>query len=136
MGRAYDNIDVGDHQPGIEQGFYEELLGENLEDIDDEKMLKRYTVPFIIWANYEIEAQDNIVTSTNYLQNLLLEAAKLPKSSVNKFIDKVEEQVPAINALGHYTKSGKWVSNEELTPEILAEYKNLAYYLLTKKQEN
>ena len=126
----------GDHQPGIEQGFYEELLGENLEDIDDEKMLKRYTVPFIIWANYEIEAQENIVTSTNYLQNLLLEAAKLPKSSVNKFIDKVEEQVPAINALGHYTKSGKWVSNEELTPEILAEYKNLAYYLLTKKQEN
>ena len=124
----------GDHQPGIEQEFYEELLGKNLEDLDDEELLKRYSVPFIIWANYDIPEQENVVTSTNYLQNLLFDVAKLPKSSVTKFTDTVRQEYPAINALGHYDKNGTWESNEKLDSELLKEYKDLEYYLLTNKE--
>lgn len=125
----------GDHQPGIEQGFYEELYGKSLDQVNGEDMLKRYTVPFLIWANYDIEAKDNVLTSTNYLQNLLLETAGLPKGSVNNFVDKVKAEVPAINALGHYDTSGNWLNNDTLKPEILSQYKNLEYYLLTHKQQ-
>ncbi len=125
----------GDHLPGIEQEFYEELYGKKLEEVKGEELLKRYTVPFIIWANYDIEEKENIVTSTNYLQSLLFETAGLPKSSIAKFTDKVRAEVPAINALGHYDKNGKWYNNEDINDGILKEYKDLEYYLLTKKEE-
>ena len=90
----------GDHMPGIEQEFYEELYGKKLDNVKGEELLKRYTVPFIIWANYDIEEKDNLITSTNYLQSLLFETAGLPKSSIAKFTDKVRTQIPAINSLG------------------------------------
>lgn len=124
----------GDHQPAIEQGFYEELYGKSLDDLTDEEAVNRYTVPFLIWANYDIEEKDGIVTSTNYLQNLLLETAELPKNSVNNFVDKVREEVPAINAFGHYSTDGEWLENDVLEPEVLREYRDLEYYLLTTKE--
>lgn len=124
----------GDHQPAIEQGFYEELYGKSLDDLTDEEAVNRYTVPFLIWANYDIEEKDGIVTSTNYLQNLLLETAGLPKNSVNNFVDKVREEVPAINAFGHYSTDGEWLENDVLEPEVLREYRDLEYYLLTTKE--
>ena len=74
------------------------------------------------------------MTSTNYLQNLLFDIAKLPKSSVTKFTDTVKQEYPAINALGHYDKNGTWESNEKLDSELLKEYKDLEYYLLTNKE--
>lgn len=125
----------GDHMPGIEQEFYEELYGKKLDNVKGEELLKRYTVPFIIWANYDIEEKDNLITSTNYLQSLLFEVAGLPKSSIAKFTDKVRAQIPAINSLGHYDKNGKWHNNEDIESGILKEYKDLEYYLLTKKEE-
>ena len=99
----------------------------------DEELLKRYTVPFLIWANYDIEERDGLITSTNYLQSLLLETAGLPKSSVENFTDKVREEVPAINALGHYDKNGVWRDNEKSDLAILKQYRDLEYYLLTQK---
>ena len=123
----------GDHQPGIEQAFYEELYGKELDFVTDEELLKRYTVPFLIWANYDIEERDGLITSTNYLQSLLLETAELPKSSVENFTDKVRAEVPAINALGHYDKNGVWRDNEKPDLAILKQYRDLEYYLLTQK---
>lgn len=125
----------GDHQPGIEQGFYEELYGKSLDEVSGEEMVKRYTVPFLIWANYDIEERDGIFTSVNYLQNLLLDTAGLPKNSVNNFIDKVEEEVPVINAFGHYNKDGEWLENDVLEPDILRQYRDLEYYLLSRKED-
>ena len=125
----------GDHQPGIEQGFYEELYGKSLDEVSGEEMVKRYTVPFLIWANYDIEERDGIFTSVNYLQNLLLDTAGLPKNSVNNFIDKVEEEVPVINAFGHYNKDGEWLENDVLEPDILRQYRDLEYYLLSHKED-
>lgn len=125
----------GDHQPSIEQAFYEELYGKSLDEVSGEDMLKRYTVPFLIWANYDIEEKDGLLTSVNYLQDLLLDTAGLPKNSVNNFIDKVREEVPVINAFGHYNKEGEWLENDVLDTDILRQYRDLEYYLLTNKED-
>lgn len=123
----------GDHQPGIEQEFYEELYGKSLGELSDEELINRYRVPFVIWANFDIEEKQNVKISTNYLQELLLETANLPKSSVNNFVDKVRTEYPVINAMGKYDKNYTWTSNDKIDSDILKQYQNLQYYLLTNK---
>ena len=74
----------GDHFPSIETAFYEELLGKPQSEWDLEDIQKRYAVPFIIWANYDIEEEQNAVISNNYLENMLLKQAgiDLPRYKV------------------------------------------------------
>lgn len=93
----------GDHFPSVEAGFYEELNGGPLDTL--ESQMKEYMVPFFIWANYDIPEQEVEITSLNYLSRYLLEAAELPLSPYHEFLKDLEEEIPAINALGYYSKS-------------------------------
>lgn len=121
----------GDHFPAIEQKFYEELKNKPLYQWSFEESLTRYIVPFVIWANYDIEEQKDVVTSVNYLQNYLLEVANIPKNGLNVFLDKQQEKIKAINAVGHHTENENWIPNEE-NPDLLSQYKKMGYYLLTE----
>lgn len=138
--RQYDEPTVivmfGDHQPAIEQSFYEELYGKTLDEISTEELLKRYKVPFFIWTNYEQESRDDIVTSTNYLSNYILESAGLPKNKINRFLDTIEEDIPQINALGHYDVNGDWSENDTSKSDALEKYNYLEYYMLTHKPDD
>lgn len=40
----------GDHQPAVEQEFYEELYGKSLSKLSTEELQQRYKIPFVIWA--------------------------------------------------------------------------------------
>ena len=88
----------GDHLPAVEEEFYEEVKGKPLSEWTDTELVSRYTVPFMIWANYDIKERDDIFTSTNYLQNFLYDAASIPKNGLNEFMDKMFATVPAINS--------------------------------------
>lgn len=45
----------GDHQPKLEDSFYELLYGKSLSSLSLKEQQKKYTVPFIMWANYDID---------------------------------------------------------------------------------
>ena len=120
----------GDHMPAIEQEFYEELMGKPLYQWSYKEALTRYTVPFVIWANYDIEEKEDVLTSVNYLQNYLYEAAGIPKNGLNVFLDEQKQKISAINANGHM-EDGDWVLNEEKS-DLLSEYAKMNYYLLTE----
>lgn len=125
----------GDHMPAVEQEFFEELYGNQLSKLSSQELQKRYTVPFVIWANYNIESRKDIKTSPNYLSNLLLDAAKLPKSEVGDFTDEVMDSIPQINGTGYFDKNGAWHVRSEEKPEALRQYENVEYYMLTRKEE-
>lgn len=125
----------GDHQPAVEQGFFEELLGKPLDMLSGDELQARYRVPFMVWANFDIESETGIETSVNYLSNILMEKAGLPKSEVNMFLDRARGEIPQINAMGHYDANGVWTKNDTENSEILSEYKNLAYYMLKQKNK-
>lgn len=91
----------GDHYPKVESAFYDELHGGSFKTLD-EKMLK-YTVPFIIWANYDIDEQLVGCTSLNYLSRYLLDAAKIPLPPYYRFLSELEKVIPAISAQGYYS---------------------------------
>ena len=124
----------GDHQPAVEQEFYEELYGKSLSKLSTEELQQRYKIPFVIWANYDIESQDDLKTSPNYLSDLLLDTANVPKNEIENFTSEVRNDVPQINAMGHYDSEGNWVSRDEDTSNALDEYEAVEYYMLTRKE--
>ncbi|MDD6483728.1 MAG: LTA synthase family protein [Clostridiales bacterium] len=126
----------GDHDPAVETEFYEELMGKSLGSFTTEEMLARYKVPFVLWANFDIAAQDNVQISMNYLQNLLLETAGLPKNGMNKFLDEVKAKYPLMNATGYYDNTGVWHNSDEKGDELLNRYRQLNYYILTDKKKD
>lgn len=119
----------GDHFPNVGVGFFEELNGGPLDTL--ESQMEKYTVPFFIWANYDIPEQEVELTSLNYLSRYLLEAADLPLSPYHQFLKELEEAIPAINALGYYSKSqGGYISLTDARDgeaEWLSRYAKLQY---------
>ena len=79
----------GDHFPSIETSFYEELLGKPQSDWNLDDIQKRYAVPFIIWANYDIQEEQNAVISNNYLENMILKQAGIELPLYNKYVEKL-----------------------------------------------
>lgn len=119
----------GDHMPNIEREFYEELYGTSLDKLGYDQPQKRYLIPFVLWANYDIESEDNVNTSPCYLSNVLMDAVGLPKSRVQLYLDDLRQDVAQINPMGYYDAGGYW--HELSESDRIGEYYNLQYALLT-----
>ncbi|MBQ9687091.1 MAG: LTA synthase family protein [Oscillospiraceae bacterium] len=95
----------GDHQPAMPDSFLQELHGKSFDTLEEQMLL--YQIPYLIWANYDIEEKTPELTSINYLSNLLLETAGLPLPPYNRFLDKAQASIPAINAFCYRTADGQ-----------------------------
>ena len=91
----------GDHQPALDETFYEEISGTTANTLDEQQ--KRYKVPFFIWANYDIEEEYVDCTSLNYLSSYVYDAAGITLPPYNQFLQEMEDNIPAINANGFYS---------------------------------
>ena len=121
----------GDHFPSIETSFYEELLGKSQSDWDLEDIQKRYAVPFIMWANYDIQEEQNAVISNNYLENMILKQAGLELPLYNQYLEKLSADIPAMNVNGYMDASGKWHNygsdETDTVKNLLDDYEILQY---------
>ncbi len=132
----------GDHQPGIEQKFYEEMFkreGTSLFNLSLDEMQTKFIVPFRIWANYDIEEQDMGLISANYLSSIVLKNAGLEMPEYNHFLLKLMEQIPAMNVNGYMGNDGKYYeyTEENQYTKYINDYKNYQYnHLFDKSNEN
>lgn len=118
----------GDHQPALNNSFYEDLYKKPLYNLTLEERQKKYTVPFIIWANYDIKEQYVDKISTNYLSSLLLNVANLPSTRYNKFLNDTYKKLPVININGYVNSKGNYSTLDKLEDQnILNKYKILQY---------
>ena len=102
----------GDHQPWLEGEFYESIGAWKLSGL--EKKMTQYTVPFFIWANFDITPEEIPLTGINYLSHRLLSAAELPLSPYYEALRELESVVPALNPYGYYSKeNGGFVPLED-----------------------
>lgn len=119
----------GDHQPNLGMELVEELHGGPLETLD-ERMLQ-YTVPFFIWANYDIEEATVPCTSLNYLSRYVLECAGLELPTYYRILKDIEETIPAMNAFGYYSvEKGRFVTFDEAEgkeAQMLEMYEHIQY---------
>lgn len=130
----------GDHQPQVATNFYTEVLGGDFEKVDIAAAQRRQEVPFLLWANYDIPEEAGVTTSLNYLAALLMETAGLPLTEYQQFLLRLQETVPALNAVGYMDTDGTWQkSRDALSEEAragLLQYETLQYNLLFASLED
>lgn len=125
----------GDHQPG---DAVTKCINDSLTDSDyyyasEEDVIAndtenpRYIVPYIIWANYDIEETAGYDMSVNYLAANTLEIAGVPTDAYQNYLLQLQEEYPVITSV--YT--GKSADARE---ESLEEYRQLQYYQLFEKK--
>lgn len=119
----------GDHQPNLDSGFFEHLLGGDAATLSNEELQKRYQVPFFIWSNQDIEEKAGITISTNYLSSLLLKTAGLPMTAYNKYLMDLYEEYPVININGYIDAQGNHYEASAISEnQDLVGYNMLVYH--------
>ena len=120
----------GDHQPPLTNSFYEELYGKKLSERTTEEVLRQYAVPFFIWTNYDIQEEQDVVISPNYLGVLTARLAGLPMTGFMNFLSQLYEELPAVTPVGFITGDGEYLARSELNEEqrrLLDVYETLNY---------
>lgn len=120
----------GDHQPPLKNAFYEVLYGKPLSERTTEEVMQQYQVPFFIWTNYDIEEQEGVVISPNYLGVLTAQMAGMPLTGFMNFLSQLYEEMPAITPVGIVTADGEYLEREKLNEEQqqwLETYETLNY---------
>lgn len=92
----------GDHHPKVD------MVGSALrpELSETEKVYADYITPFVIWANYPIEAEHVEALSVNYLSSLLLEKAGLPMTQYDRWLLETAEKYPVVIRHGYADAEG------------------------------
>ncbi|WP_051200881.1 LTA synthase family protein [Butyrivibrio sp. XPD2002] len=130
----------GDHEPGLSDEFYNELLGTDKSSLKGLDQMNLYHTKFLIWANYDIPEEnynfeDGI--SINYVQSVMLDACGMKKSGYNKYLLDLMKDVPIINANGYVGADGKFYEVDDKTSPYYDQinvYNTLCYnHLFDKK---
>lgn len=121
----------GDHQPPLGNDFYKAIYGKALDDRTIEEVFQEYSVPFFIWANYDIPERDGLVISANYLGALTAYFAGLELTGYQNLQLELMEQLPVATTIGFMTADGRITDNEEELPqeakELYEQYRIMAY---------
>ena len=96
----------GDHEPHVGEAFYDSLLARIKDESELEIMDREYRVPFMIWANYDIQEKQNEQISTNYLGPYLLNALNLKMTGYDKYLLDLRKQVPVFCAVDYIGSDG------------------------------
>lgn len=122
----------GDHQPSIEEDYVKALLGvKDLYSTSVDVTQKRYTTPFVIWANYDIPEQDIPLLSANYLSSYVMKVAGMTEAEMpayNQYLLKLSETLPVINGVGIMDYTGTHYELEK-NPygDLLDAYEKVVY---------
>ncbi|MGN0292497.1 MAG: LTA synthase family protein [Lachnospiraceae bacterium] len=139
-------IMFGDHQPNdyVSENIAS-LTGTAKEDRSLEESQNRYIVPYVIWANFnlnkesaglsdaEYELLNSNTLSSNYLGACLTRLAGLETTDYQDFLLILKETLPVITANVAIDKDGNYMTIEEAKkayPELMSLYEKLQYRAL------
>ncbi len=138
----YENADkktvilmYGDHQPdpGVAEPIYR-LNGMDMNSLSPEDVMNDHVVPFVIWANYDIEEKEGVDISLNYLGNLLLKESGIPLTGYRAILEGYSEDYPIITAVGGRDLNGRLMDHRELVRD-LTDLSAAQYYELFDKYD-
>jgi ATP-dependent Zn protease len=97
-----------------------------------EELQKVHAVPYLIWANYDLdESAAPKETSNCYLTNVLFEVGNIRKSTWLNMVDEYQQAYPVITTI--FTTDAQGLLSE--TPILLNDKKKIADDLLIKYQK-
>ena len=116
---------AGDHAPS----FVEEITD---KAIDNKAILQR-AVPFVIWANFPIAGQQDVMISMNELGVLLLQTSGVKMLPYYNYLLELSQTVPILTGYGNYidkdgitgSYTNEYTYNAEIQKYFWLEYDNL-----------
>ena len=119
----------GDHQPSDAVANQIEMAsGVDPSDMNSEQQKKRYQVPYLVWANYDIGEASDQNTSLNYLSAQVLKAAGVPTSAYQNYLLELCNTYPVLSAAGS-------AENVGADKDALLTYRKLQYYNLFERNK-
>ncbi len=119
----------GDHQPSDAAANQIEMAsGVDPSDMNSEQQKKRYQVPYLVWANYDIGEASDQNTSLNYLSAQVLKAAGVPTSAYQNYLLELCNTYPVLSAAGS-------TENVGADKDALLTYRKLQYYNLFERNK-
>lgn len=123
----------GDHQPGVEDEFYDAIAGRPSTEVPDWERLMWYETPFLIWTNYEQPHQEMGRLGAVYLSSHVLRLAGLEMTPYDQFRYQMSQVLPVLHPIGLYEPDGtyySWAKGESQRcpyQELVMEYEYLVY---------
>ena len=118
----------GDHQPALSDGFLDSLIDDDKDSTIVEQE-KKYCVPYIIWANYDVGiGQVEKDMSLNYLGANLLRCAGISTNYWEYLLD-LEGKLPVINLVGYKDSKDDWHNYQEGN-DYITQYRKMGYYMM------
>ena len=126
----------GDHQPGALDQAIEQFYKLPTAESEIEQIQFRYKTPYLIWANYSVEAiettqLDEMKSSPNFLSTSLLAYAGVRQTPYQLFINDMHKHILASNRFGYLGDNGIWYSyDDDMSPyrTWIQDYRILQYY--------
>ncbi len=120
----------GDHQPtdSVVRDVWK-LNGVDPDNLTEEQQCLRYQVPFVVWANYDIEEQTDVMTSANFLGAQVFEWCGISKSGYQNYLLDLNEDYSAITARTVMDSERNFIEIDKVRDKLL-EYNMLQYYRL------
>lgn len=100
----------GDHQPALEDEYYQQI---QQGKTSLQKNIDTHTVPFFIWANYDIDEKDLGTISVNYLQNVLLKTTGLTMTPYNKYLETLYQKMPVLSSVACMDYQGNYYNYQD-----------------------
>lgn len=104
----------GDHQPSFDDDA-NDVLKEHAKD-----SVYSYYVPYVIWANFDIQEEDNTsklnTLSTNYFASTVFETAGIKLTDYDRYLLDLHKSVPALTAIGAWDKDGNYYPSPKSSP--------------------
>lgn len=114
----------GDHLPGLK------AINESIKDKSAAEKQAKYTVPYFIWANYDIgtDINDDLV-GMPYLANDLKKLIGMPMTDWDMLREAVRSEYPSLNAYGAFDTDGGWHPSADgpVVSDIMEKYKIAQY---------
>ena len=114
----------GDHQPKMDHEA-NTVLDEHPSTIGNSRT-NSYYVPYVIWANFDIEESDTLgsapqdgklnTLSTNYFASTVFDIAGIQLTDYDRYLLDLHERIPAITAIGIWDSDGNYYSAASQTP--------------------
>lgn len=120
----------GDHQPS--DAVASTVLAKNgmsWNHLTEEQQKLRYQVPYVVWANYDIDEETGADTSANYLAAEVLERAGIPLDEYRSYLMHLKTEYPVISAVRTVKADGSEVRASDEKDEMDI-YRKLQYYEL------
>jgi phosphoglycerol transferase MdoB-like AlkP superfamily enzyme len=118
----------GDHQPVAFSQFHDEMEEQQMGSMM-ERYQRKYVVPFLLWANYDIPEEDVDKISANYLSSYLLKTIGLEGTAYNHYLMRLYETVPVINGLFYMDKNNQSYQFSDVSAfsELITQYRYIGY---------